>query len=132
MPLLDTDDLSFRFDELLKSATSVDIAVAWITSCGELDRLCAVASTKPVRVVVGLTGNATHPVALRTLRAAAAVRVGYGQPRTFHPKLYLFRSMGSTTAWIGSANLTTGGFALNCELVHEFSDDGAAQRLHSR
>lgn len=91
MPLLDTDQLSVRFEELIRNAASVDIAVAWVTSCDELDKLCDIARTKPVRVIVGLDGNATHPVALGTLRTAARVRVGIGQPRTFHPKFYLFR-----------------------------------------
>lgn len=72
MSLLNTNQLSARFEELVRTATSIDIAVAWVRSCDELDKLCARARDKPVRVIVGLAGNITQPVALRSLRGVGA------------------------------------------------------------
>ena len=40
-------------------------------------------------------------------------------PRIFHPKYYCFNGE-RTICWVGSANLTGGGFGGNVELVHEF------------
>jgi hypothetical protein len=39
----------------------------------------------------------------------------------FHPKVFLFHRADSSTAWIGSANLTDGGFIRNVEVVWEVS-----------
>lgn len=127
MPLLDTNDLSSRFRQLVEESDSVCIAVAWMTTSDEFELLRAAATAgKAVKVIVGLSGNATRPQALISLRQVAHIRVGQGQPRTFHPKFYLFRSPLRNVVWIGSANLTSGGFSLNQELVHEFDDDGTA------
>lgn len=127
MPLLDTNDLPSRFEQLIRESESVCIAVAWMTTSDEFELLRTAASNgKEVRVIVGLSGNTTRPQALRSLLQVARVHVGEGQPRTFHPKFYLFRLAGKDIVWIGSPNLTSGGFGLNCELVHEFDDDGTA------
>ena len=81
-----------------------------------------------MRIVVGLSGNSTNPVALRSLQEFAAVRVARGGNGIFHPKFYLFDSAGETICWVGSANFTFQGFMVNSELVNEFGDNGTARR----
>jgi hypothetical protein len=134
MPLLDTDDLPIRFRELVENSRRIYLAVAWITACDEFEILRAAAEDgKHVQAIVGLAGNATRPEALKSLAEVASVRIGEGQPRTFHPKFYLFDLSRERIAWIGSPNLTSGGFGLNRELVHEFvDDDGAALNWFAR
>ena len=125
MPLLESDSLLKRFNDLLVTATHVDIAVAWVGPSLAVDSLLNHADDARIRIVVGLSGNSTEPTTLRRflaeenidLRVAPAPRGGL-----FHPKFYRFRSRERTVCWIGSANFTRGGFGGNAELVHEFRD----------
>ena len=81
------------------------------------------ASGADKRIVVGLSNHFTDPITLRRLHESAALRVVPDTPPgIFHPKYYRFRGEG-TICWIGSANLTGGGFGGNDELVHEFDED---------
>jgi len=85
--------------------------------------------TLQTRVAVSLYGNATSPIALRSLQGAKAqLRVGDHPTGVFHPKFYLFRGPHRNVCWIGSANLTLSGFSDNFELIHEFIDDGVGLR----
>ena len=56
------DDLHTRFTALLSTASAVDIATAWATP-GEHLRALDTAATRgaKIRVIVGVSGNATHP-----------------------------------------------------------------------
>ena len=96
------------------------MATAWATSHEGLRLLKQRASSLKVRAVVGLWGNQTDPVALRILANIGKLRVAEGG-RHFHPKVYVFRGPGRAVAWVGSANFTTGGFAMNEEAVFETS-----------
>ena len=129
MRLLRTRELTWRFEKHLEWATEVDIAVAWVTSCDAVAALIESAANTKVRIAVGLSGNATDPFALESLAGAdgVALRIA-GPPRNgiFHWKYYCFRRAGEATCWIGSANLTRGGFHCNEEVVHEF-DAGEAE-----
>ena len=124
MPLIDGHLLLQRFTELAKQAKQIDIAVAWARSCDAVEALAA--SDADIRIVVGISGNVTHPWTLQRLADFAELRIAPDEPpRIFHPKYYCFYGE-KTVCWVGSANLTNGGFGGNVELVHEFdvkSDD---------
>jgi hypothetical protein len=125
-----TKTLLMRFEQLVSSASQIDIAVGWAGPSPALELLQTRAINRKVkvRIVVGLSGNGTNPEALRSLQEFADVRIGHAAPGIFHPKFYLFRSGRKSICWVGSANFTLGGFATNSELVNEFEDDGTAQR----
>jgi HKD family nuclease len=129
-----TERLLQKFTGRIASASQVDIAVAWVTPSEALERLRKLA-LRPgirIRVAVGLSGNGTHPEALRSLQKFAEVRICHSADGIFHPKFYLFRSAEEKICWVGSANFTLQGFMRNSELVNEFSDDGTACRWFER
>lgn len=113
----------------LASARSLDIAVAWANLSPALTDVLEFAktATERPRVIVGISGNVTHPVALRRLAESCHLKVTRGERGIFHPKFYRFVNGNRSTCWIGSANLSLRGFGLNDEAVHEFIDDGNAK-----
>ena len=128
MRLITTDDLTASFKKHLKSATHIDMAVAWATSSGPLEPLCSAADDKvKVRAIVGLYGGFTSPDALRALHENARLKIVSDETGIFHPKFYLFHLPRRTLCWVGSANFSRGGFSQNTELVHEFEDPGYAR-----
>ena len=93
----------------LFESCGVDIAVARAAPCPAIDELGAFcAGGGLLRVVVGIDGNATDPAALRQLARFGQLRVGAG-----------------STVWVGSADLTRGGFGGNDGLMLE-SEGGQA------
>ncbi|MDE0291050.1 MAG: phospholipase D family protein [Candidatus Dadabacteria bacterium] len=102
-------------------ATHVDIAVAWAKPCDAVDELEISAKNTKIRIAVGLSYNSTNPTTLDRLKEFADLRIGTSPSNgIFHPKYYCFRTPERTICWVGSANLTNGGFRSNAELVHEF------------
>lgn len=125
MPLIESDALLDRFNELLGRSTQVDIAVAWAGPGLAVESLLENLNGFAVRIVVGLSGNSTEPATLRRLMAEdnVALRVAPAPPGgVFHPKFYRFCGAKRAVCWVGSANFTRGGFGGNAELVHEFED----------
>ncbi len=126
MPLIERNHLLQRFIKLLAEATKVDIAVAWATPCDALEALAEAASKgATIRIAVGVSRTATDPKALRRLQGFADLRIAPSlpPPEIFHPKYFSFHGPRGTICWIGSANLTRGGFGVNYELVYEFNDN---------
>ena len=121
MPLIDGSLLLQRLRKHLKKATHVDIAVAWAGPCDAVDELEISAKNTKIRIAVGLSYNSTNPTTLDRLKEFADLRIGTSPSNgIFHPKYYCFRTPKRTICWVGSANLTNGGFISNAELVHEF------------
>ena len=118
MPLIPGSQLLERFRELVGEAHQIDIAVAWASSCDAIEVLSE--SDAKIRAVIGTSGNSTNPSTLRHVLEFAKLRVPPNNPpQIFHPKYYCFHGE-KTVCWVGSANLTRGGFGGNAELVHEF------------
>ena len=94
---------------------------------------------RDVRAIVGISGNATHPDALRELNGIPGgdLRIVPKGDRLFHPKPYLFElragGIAERRAWIGSANFTRAGFggqsAANEEVVLEVGPGERADAL---
>lgn len=109
---------------MTKSASRVDIAVAFISASGLnqlLPSLLRVASRGEVRILTGLYQGITDPRALRTLlriqrqtRGCLSVRVS--RESKFHRKLYIVRAGGRVKAVVGSSNLTSDGLSSGGEL----------------
>ncbi len=118
MPLIPGSRLLERFRELVGQARRIDLAVAWANSCDAIEILSA--SDANIRAVVGTSGNSTNPSTLRHFLEFAELRIPPNNPpKIFHPKYYCFHGE-NIVCWIGSANLTRGGFGRNVELVQEF------------
>lgn len=124
--LLTETDLIDRLNLRIQRAQKIDIAVAWASECNALDALKSFADGRLLRAIVGIAGNATHPNALRTLQKCARLRIHSSMDRLFHPKLYIFHERDTRYCWVGSANLTRGGFEQNSEIVIEYEDVGGA------
>ena len=122
MPLIYGSLLLQRLREHLMQATHVDIAVAWAKPCDAVDELeISAKNNTKIRIAVGLSYNSTNPTTLDRLKEFADLRIGTSPSNgIFHPKYYCFRTPERTICWVGSANLTNGGFRSNAELVHEF------------
>ena len=126
MPVIAGKQITERFAELSSKANRIDIAVAWARPCGALADLKA--SSADIRIVVGISKNFTDPTTLKSLNEFAQLRIAPDDPsRIFHPKYYCFHGKMSV-CWVGSANLTGGGFGGNDELIHEFELRCAADR----
>lgn len=127
--ILTQDEIMPRFRELVKQSNKIDLAVAWAWSCDALDILLDFASSRgrELRAIVGLSGNGSHPNALRDLSKSAALRIMPNHPM-FHCKCYLFETEKGLVVWIGSANLTQAGFQKNVELIHEFRDQSGKSK----
>jgi HKD family nuclease len=132
--LLTRDTLLERLRHHLQRSRQVDIAVAWACDCDALSGLLQFANSgTPLRAIIGISGNATHPNALRALNGCGQLRIATNAEGLFHPKFYLFHQHNGRIAWIGSANLTRRGFQQNEELVFEFADeDGGASEWLNR
>ena len=128
MPLIEGNQLLQRFHKRLAEATQVDIAVAWVKCCDALDAL--VGEGTVIRIAVGISGNVTDPCALECLNNSQSVdlRITRSRHGIFHPKYFCFHGRDRTICWVGSANLTKGGFGRNDELVHEFEDSAGEGR----
>ena len=118
-----------RLKDHLGIANRVDIATAWMSFGGAFTALHGFATTRPrsLRAIVGTSGTATHPRALRMIQEAAELRLPSSSP-LFHPKLIIFHQPNAAVVWIGSANLTRCGFEQNTEIVAEFPDEDGAVR----
>ena len=131
MRLIDRKNLLKEFSQRLTEAKQVDIAVAWACPCDALEVLADSAGNGiSIRIAVGISGNITNPTTLRRLQGFANLRIAESaMPHgLFHPKYYCFRGPDRTVCWIGSANLTRGGFGENDELIHEFDDSAKEGR----
>lgn len=121
MALRRGNQLSRRFEQLACRAERIDIAVAWARPCDAVEAL--VQSAADIRIVIGISKSFTDPSTLKHLIDLENVKLRIVPDdeswRIFHPKYYCFHGK-KTLCWIGSANLTAGGFGGNDELVHEF------------
>jgi len=131
--LSERDDLTKRFKAHVESATAIRIATAWITRSDALDALNG-AKSKNVKVLVGIHGDATDPMAVRSVLemfGTDSVRIIEDGP-LFHPKLFHFTlPKGKRIVWIGSANFTGGGFRGNRELLLETQDKETAEKARA-
>ena len=120
MPLRTGNRLPRRLAKLVSRAEQIDVAVAWARPCEAVEALAR--SSAGIRIAVGISKNFTDPSTLKRLVGLENVElriVPDEAARIFHPKYYCFHGE-RTICWVGSANLTGGGFGGNVELVHEF------------
>lgn len=112
----DTSLLSERFAELVSRADDIEIAVAWAGKPEEgVQDLLWRARAKVSKLVVGCALHNTNPNFLERWQGQAGFRVFLDTTEVFHPKLYLLRVGAEAYLFVGSSNLTSGGFEKNRE-----------------
>ena len=112
-----------RLRKHVAKSEAIDIATAWASPGEAVDIILG--SSAKIRAIIGTTGSSTHPTILQCFNKAGQLRIPAESP-LFHAKMILFHSRKTTTAWVGSANLTNGGYAANLEIMFEHEDDGAS------
>ena len=125
--LITRENILDRFSRNLEWSTEIDIATAWTTPN---QSLCALQRRTPrprVRTIVGALDGTSDPDALRNLYCIGQLRIPE-ESRLFHPKIYIFRGVHRSTAWIGSANFTARGFEDNEEILFETPDTESVER----
>jgi hypothetical protein len=81
-----------------------------------------------ITATVGTSFNHTHPDAIEWLtRIGADLRVFHDGTELFHPKVYLFTSDEGYALFVGSSNLTYGGFYSNVEINSLIEGEFAAE-----
>lgn len=119
------DELRKQLRILIESSSKIDIATAWVSDSNILKLLVSDGIKASTRMVVGVGGYMTDPVALKKLgtHPKIALRIyGGPEPPLFHPKLYLFQHQHFHRTLIGSMNLTNAGTTKNIESMFSTSN----------
>lgn len=108
-------------DEFLRCCAQydrLDLAVAW---CGNPNQTLPYKHLErfwgAVTATIGTSFNHTHPDAIDWLnKMKADLRIFRDSGELFHPKVYLFTTRKRYALFVGSSNLTYGGFYSNVEV----------------
>lgn len=109
--------LATEFVRCCKKYSVLDLAVAW---CGNPKQTLPYrhleAFNGRIIATIGRSFNHTHPDGIEWFKKIGAdIRVFKDDSDLFHPKIYLFRGNDRFAAFVGSSNLTYGGFYTNIE-----------------
>ncbi|ALM50134.1 hypothetical protein AMR72_15265 [Flavobacterium psychrophilum] len=121
------DKLEAPLKNLLNEAQEIYIAVALLKESTLNKLLNEIPENSKIKIIVGIDLPTTAEV-LELLKANMLVNkklqavLYHNEVRTFHPKLYLAKNRNSWSAFIGSSNLTDGGFSNNIELNYLVND----------
>jgi hypothetical protein len=115
--VLDPENFKAEFTRCCQEYNALKIAVAW---CGNPNQIWPYKFlenfTGDLKAIVGIAFNHTHPDAIEWfLDIGADISVFTDDAGLFHPKIYLFRNQQRYALFIGSSNLTYGGFYANYE-----------------
>jgi len=115
--VIDSGKFAVEFSRCCQEYNTLKIAVAW---CGNPNQTLPYQFLENfngnIKAIVGIAFNHTHPDAIEWfLRIGADIRIFKEDAELFHPKIYLFRDRKRYALFIGSSNLTYGGFYVNYE-----------------
>lgn len=116
--LVTSQALVTEFKRCCEEFSSLHIAVAW---CSEPRQTLVFEHLRSFRdkltATLGVALCHTHPDAIEWFHNSGAnVRVIRDEILFFHPKVYLFTNPERYAAFVGSSNLTNGGFHGNAEV----------------
>lgn len=105
---------------------SIGVASAFVSVAGlrKLEKIVSSCKISTCRIVMGLDNTITHPAAIqRAIDIGWDVRLGVSKKGIFHPKLMIAGSdfdkknilKDLSFLYVGSSNITTGGFRNNIE-----------------
>lgn len=115
--LCSSDALNAEFERCCRVYGTLRLAVAW---CGSPSQILPYNTLEnfhgTIAATVGTSFSHTHPDAIQWfLDIGADIRLFKDDIGLFHPKIYLFRDVKRYALFIGSSNLTYGGFYTNQE-----------------
>ncbi len=110
--------LGNEFARCCAKYNSLSLAVAW---CGNPNQVLPYTHLEnfkgQITATIGTSFNQTHPDAIEWFkRIGANVRIFKHKGELFHPKVYLFTKGNRYALFVGSSNLTYGGFHVNIEV----------------
>jgi len=116
--LVSYDSLAAEFARCCQEYSTLRMAVAW---CGDPNQslpYCYLENFNgKIEATVGIAFDHTHPDAIEWFEGIGAdLRVFKDGAPLFHPKVYSFWNGKRYAIFIGSSNLTYGGFYANCEV----------------
>lgn len=125
--------LSTDFENILRDCEEVWIAAAMISDTGFEFIQQHINPSAKQNYLVGI-GLPTSPKVLQSLKdldenGYFESRIYHKPDRLFHPKVYLFKSNGKITAYVGSGNCTYGGFDKNVEVSIKTDDNNVCENL---
>jgi len=112
--LLNAKAVAKRLEQLIEDHSEIHVAVAWGYN-GYLSDCLLRNKNKFSSVTFGLAFCQTDPDLIDRLIGVKNAFVADGGNKTFHPKLYYFRTGDVAEAIIGSSNFTRGGMDKNWE-----------------
>lgn len=112
--LLNAKAVAKRLEQLIEDHNEIHVAVAWGYN-GHLADCLLRNKHKFVSVTFGLAFCQTDPNLVDRLVGVENAFVADSGGKTFHPKLYYFRTGSVAEAIIGSSNFTAGGMDKNWE-----------------
>lgn len=117
--------ISSTLVELIKEHDKIQFGVAWVTDENLVYEVLKKNKSKIRKSVIGMDGYITKPNVLYEFINNKRVKFLISKTGVFHPKIYLFKTNKDWDLIIGSANMTSGGFGNNTEvMVHISSGDG--------
>ena len=112
-----------QLKENIKTAKSIDIIVSFLMKSGVrliLDDLKA--SNAPIRILTTDYLNITQPDALYLLKELDNIDLRfYSEPKSFHPKAYIFHNDEDSEIYVGSSNLSKGALTTSIEWNYHFT-----------
>jgi HKD family nuclease len=126
-----SSNLSQDLKRELSGAGELWVAVGLLNNSGLLFILDKVPKACKLNFIVGID-LPTDPKALSKLLSLKSKRIINARVLTdefFHPKVYIIRSTGKLTAFVGSANCTMGGLKDNIEMTVGARDNGLCKSL---
>lgn len=119
-------ELRTHLSYLIQDSSKIDIATAWVSNSSAVELLLSDSTKAAVRMVVGIGGYNTDPVALKALGGSEpkiTLKIhGAAGPPLFHPKLYVFQHAHFRRLLVGSMNLTNAGATANIESMFSAED----------
>jgi hypothetical protein len=109
--------LTAQFSRLVRSYPNMAFAVAWASADTAIFRQLLKRRRRISRAVIGIHFYQTHPDVLDKFVGSTNVRFVLQPHGVFHPKVFLFWGSKQWEALVGSANLTSGAFGANSEVV---------------
>ncbi len=126
-------DFAKEFDRCCRTYRTLHIVSAWAGTPTFILPFSSLRHVKGrIRATIGIAFDHTHPDAITLLQELGAeVRIFRDHSVLFHPKAYLFGKPHAAALFVGSSNLTYGGFYQNVEtnilLEGTLEGDDAAQ-----
>ena len=115
MKILNATDLAASIKKDIEKCQTIYFAVAWATS-NDIFKKFNNALDKVAIGVIGLNLHHTDPAILTKYAKSDNIYFRYDRNSVFHPKIYIFQYKTYSNVYIGSSNLTSGGFGSNEEL----------------